>query len=591
MERDSDTIGNGACGGEPSPVRLVTSRSGFDEIAGEIGRSRSVALKVESHGNGDEGSGDPWHGEAGSLVLAVDGQAPWLVDLDKTGCDTGILGAAIGASLVIAHGAGTDLLWLAVKCGIRPKNVFCTRTASWLLTAGTHDGNSLEEVMDRHLGPRSSAAKPGADLGGLFLAGDLMSRARREVVHLHELRKMLSKNISKAGLKKVADLEMALIPVVVAMEEAGIAADAVRLRELRGEALKEMGAAARMLADLLKTPSLNPASPQRLQSALARAGIDVPDTEEATLLESNDGTIIPAVLAFRRADNIARQAESLLKSIRSDGRIHARFDAAGTDTGRFSCRSPNLQSVGRGPLRSCFVAAPGCCFVVADYSQIELRAVASIAGEPAMKAAFEAGDDLHSLTAAAILDKPPGEIGKEDRQVAKSANFGLIYGQGANGLVKYAARAFGVSLGVVEASRVINKFFACYPGIARWHAACWKAARNKAPEARSAIGRRRLILQNADGWSRFTTLVNAPVQGSCADGMKRAMVELARLLPSGARIVSTIHDEIIVECPADAAPEVARITRETLIEAMSSVVFGVRIDVGIAVGPDWGAAK
>ncbi len=573
----------------PSEPVLVNSRSAFDAIAGAIHASRSVAIALQVHGSGIEAG--PWRGGIRLLALSWPGECPRLLDLEQTGCDLGPVGAAIQSVRVTAHGGCDALLWLAVKCGIRPRNVFCTRTASRLLTAGTQGGDRLDDLLLRHLDIPAGEDHSASDWGGLFFTEGQIAHAAREAAFLHALQKVLARELGKAGLKQVAALEMELLPVVAGMEESGIAVNATRLKALASGARRQMEHSARALADALKLPSLNPSSPQRLQAALARAGIAVPDTEEATLLAANDGRIVPEILTYRGAEKTFQQAEGLLQSIQPDGRIHARFDPTGTDTGRFVCRSPNLQGIGRGPIRSCFVAAQGSRLVVADYSQIELRAVAAIADERSMKTALAAGDDLHKLTAAAILDKPVSAVNSADRQIAKSANFGLIYGQGANGLVKYAAKAFGVALSVQEASRIINKFFAAYPGIARWHAACWKLARSRAPEARTALGRRRLIADSADGWARFTALVNAPVQGGCADGMKQAMLDVARLLPEGARIVSTIHDELIIECPEAAAPETCEVVKAKMIEAMQALYPDVRIEVGIASGTDWGAAK
>jgi DNA polymerase I-like protein with 3'-5' exonuclease and polymerase domains len=226
--------------------------------------------------------------------------------------------------------------------------------------------------------------------------------------------------------------------------------------------------------------------------------------------------------------------------------------------------------------------------VIADYSQIELRVAASIAGEEKMIAAYERGEDLHVLTAAAILDKPAAEVDKEDRQIAKSANFGLLYGQGAKGLVSFASQSYGVNLTTPQALGIRTRFFSAYPALARWHADCSKLAAAKAPEVRTALGRRRLISSGADRWQRFTALINAPVQGGAADGLKRAMVDLARDLPPGARIVSTIHDELLLECEESLAANVAELVRHTMTSAMQKLFPAVPIHVDVSVAKNWG---
>src|SRR5262249_28548000 len=142
-----------------------------------------------------------------------------------------------------------------------------------------------------------------------------------------------------------------------------------------------------------------------------------------------------------------------------DGCIHTSFNPLGTDTGRFSSSDPNLQNVGRGALRSCFIPPPGCAFIVADYSQIELRAAAVIANEEKMLNAYKEGADLHTQTASLILNKRVDEVCKDDRQLAKAVNFGLLYGQRAKGLVTQAKSRYGVELTEIEATEFRNRFF------------------------------------------------------------------------------------------------------------------------------------
>ncbi len=579
----------------PRPDRGDTDRvtsnetPSVEEASARIHRVGTVALDVETFGAGSGDALHPWRGEVRLLTLAVPGHSPWSLDLSSFGGRIPPpIAEALQESLVVAHNARFDLLWLAVRFGVRPKMTFCTLTASRLLTAGTLDRNDLDDVLLRHLKIPPARDKSRSDWGGLFLTDDQLAYAHRDVAHLHALRTVLEKALQTAGLNDVAALEMDLIPIVTAMEEAGIAMDVPKLQRLRDEALRESHAAALSLAAFLQTPSLNPSSPKQLLAALHRLGVELKDTDESTLRASGDTVFVPSILDYRSREKFSQQAQSLLEALTPDGRIHARFDPTGTDTGRFSSHSPNLQNIARGPLRSCFCAPDGHSLLTADYNQIELRAAAFLADEEKMVAAYRSGQDLHRLTAAAILGKPQEAVDKEDRQIAKSANFGLLYGQGAQGLVTYAANSYGVSLTVPEALAIRTKFFAAYPGIARWHARCWKDAHARVPEARTLLQRRRLISAGADRWQRFTALVNTPVQGSCADGLKRAMVALPALLPAGARLVSTVHDELIVECPTAQAREAAVILRQVMTESMQSLLPGIPIAVDVTTGKNWG---
>jgi DNA polymerase-1 len=239
-------------------------------------------------------------------------------------------------------------------------------------------------------------------------------------------------------------------------------------------------------------------------------------------------------------------------------------------------------------LRACFVAPAGSKLVVADYSQIELRAAAAIAGETKMIEAYRRGEDLHRGTAAAVLGKAPDKVTKEDRQLAKAVNFGLLYGQSAPGLVKYAASSYGVTLSEAEAKAIRSRFFGTYVKLRQWHERSRRTADNGVGEVRTALGRRRLIPPSASEWGRFTALVNTPVQGGCADGMKRAIVLLATKLPPSAHIISTVHDEIIVETPESEAEEVLQLIKTVMVESMAALYPQVPIEVEAHVCANWG---
>lgn len=311
-------------------------------------------------------------------------------------------------------------------------------------------------------------------------------------------------------------------------------------------------------------------------------------------MQALDHPLANLILERRRLNGIARQANGLLKAICHDGRIHARFDPTGTDAGRFSSSKPNLQNINRGELRECFIAKPDHLLVCADYSQIELRVAAAIAGEQQMIDAFMRREDLHRQTAALILEKDPPLVNEEDRRLAKAVNFGLLYGQAAKGLKKYAKDAYNVVISDDEATRLRERFFSAYKGLANWHQACRNSAEDPAcTETRTRMGRRRLLqpVSKENFWSRFTCGLNSPVQGGAADGMKLAMVALANTLPDGAFIVSTIHDEVIIECPEILADKVKQLVETTLSAEMAKLYREVPIEATAAVGKTWAKAK
>ena len=572
-----------------SPVpRLLRGANALREIAGFVSEAGVVALDIETFGARKSDALDPWRGEIRLLSLCVEGHEPWLLDLQATGYDLGPLGPALADAEVIAHNAKFDALWLRVKCGVKLHRVFCTLTAARLLVAGTRPGNDLDRCLERYLGIAPGDDHSTSDWGGMFLTDDQLAYAGRDVRHLHALRGKLMDEISAAALDAVAQLEMQLLPVIVEMEAAGLAVDRAKLDAIRAAGVAESSARAAELRIALNEPALNVSSPQQLQAALQRAGVTVASTNEETLKESGDTRFVPLVLAYRGAEKQAQQAVALIESISKDGRIHGRFEPTGTATGRFSSREPNLQNIGRGPLRECFIAPEGSKLVVADYSQIELRAAAAIASETKMIEAYQRGEDLHRGTAAAVLGKPGEAVTKEDRQLAKAVNFGLLYGQSAPGLVKYAASSYGVALPEDAAKEIRAKFFRTYGQLRQWHGESHLQAEKGVREVRTVLGRRRLIPPEASAWERFTALVNTPVQGGCADGMKRALVQLASALPPSARIVSTVHDEIIVEAPESEGESVRQTVEAVMIEAMAALFPQVPVEVEASVCASWG---
>jgi DNA polymerase-1 len=293
------------------------------------------------------------------------------------------------------------------------------------------------------------------------------------------------------------------------------------------------------------------------------------------------------LLAYREAIKRAQQAEALLSHVEADGRIHARFEPTGTVTGRFSSKDPSLQNIARAELREAFTPRQGCRLIVADYSQVELRAAAAVAGESKMIDAYKSGADLHRLTAANVLGKAECDVTKEDRQLAKAVNFGLLYGQTARGLVRYAAAAYGVHLTEDQSRAIRSTFFRTYTRLRQWHGESHNRAENGATEVRTRTGRRRLIPDSADDWERFTALVNTPVQGGTADGMKRAIILVSQRLPQTARIVSTVHDELVVECPDDLAEECRVIVSDAMVDAMAKLYPEVPIEVEANICENW----
>jgi len=568
--------------------QIVTTPDRLPEIAALLEAESSLALDLETFGTRKSDALDPWRGDIRLLQLAGEHSSVFLLDLQSIGYNLGPLADLLASKLIIGHNIKFDALWLLVKCALRLPRVFCTLTAARLLAAGTKPGNNLDMCLERYLGFPPAPDQSTSDWGAMLLTDDQIAYAARDVAHLHQLKGALDHELEMTGLDGVADLEMRLLPAVIAMEQTGMAADADKLRAIESAARANAEAAAKDVRAVLDLPTLNLGSPKQLLPALTALGIPMASTNEESLQSCGDSEVVPKILAHRSFEKQAQQAASLLESLAPDGRIHGRFDPTGTATGRFSSKSPNLQNIGRGELRSCFIAPEGRSLVVADYSQVELRVAAALAGETRMIEAYRRGDDLHRLTASVVLGKPIDEVTKDDRQLSKAVNFGLLYGQNAKGLVRYAKTSYGVELTEDEARAIRQKFFATYGHLRQWHGLSHQQAEQGIDEVRTITGRRRLIPSTASAWERFTALVNTPVQGGSADGIKQALVDLTAQLPEGARIISTVHDEIIVECDEAQAEPVRDLLVSVMRETMQTLFPQVPIEVEARVCTNWG---
>ena len=562
-------------------------RADLDRIALDLTGASRIALDIETYGERKGDGLDPWKGDIRLLTLSRHGGTVWTIDLRATGYDLGPLKPILEESGIIAHNAKFDLLWLRVKCGLNAKRVHCTLTAARLLVAGTKPGNDLDKCLERYLGIQPAADHSRSDWASMLLTDDQLAYATRDVAYLHDLLGTMEYELEASGLDTVWALESNLLPCVVSMEATGMNLDRAKLESIAAEADRLAQKAADDLRVALGNPGINPASPSQILAALRGAGIKLESTAEEILKAADDGHLVPLVLAHREASKRAQQAESLVGHIQKDGRIHGRFEPLGTATGRFSSKEPNLQNIGRGEMREAFTAPEGRCLIVADYSQIELRAAAAIAGETRMIDAYNAGADLHKLTAATVLGKPEDEVTKSDRQLAKAVNFGLLYGQSAPGLVKYAASSYGVALDEDQATDIRQAFFRTYSRLRQWHGRSHNQAEAGVTEVRTRTGRRRLVPEKASEWERFTALVNTPVQGGTADGMKHALILINDRLPESARIVSTVHDEVVVECPEESADQCREIITTAMVEAMAALFPEVPVEVEANICTTW----
>jgi DNA polymerase-1 len=487
-------------------------------------------------------------------------------------------------------------------------STFDTHVAAYLIDPESPNG--LKELARRELGitlsPFEDSLPKGRGPQATFEEIDVerattFAAADPEVALA--LRSRYEPRLAAEGLDKLMrDVEMPLARVLAAMEMRGVLVHLPTLEALgkdveqqmrdldaeckrvvgRDFALRSRDQLETILFDELKLPVVK-RTPKGGRST------------DADVLEAlADKHELPrAILAYRELDKLkGTYIDALPRYVHPDtGRIHTRFDQAVAATGRLSSSDPNLQNIpirtelGRS-IRAAFVAPPGHVILSADYSQIELRILAHLSDDPELIDAFSTGVDVHTRTAALVFGKAEAQVSSDERRAAKTINFGVIYGMGDS--------ALGKQLGVPreQAARFIAAYFERYAGVARFMEKTVEAAR-QGEAVRTLLGRRRFLpnLHSANRGLRFEAervARNTPIQGTAADVLKLAMVKLGpEDAAPGARMVLTVHDELVFEVPEARAKAAGEQIRELMAGAMKLAVPLV-VDVGI--GESWAKA-
>ncbi|MCK4507130.1 MAG: DNA polymerase I [Desulfuromonadales bacterium] len=396
------------------------------------------------------------------------------------------------------------------------------------------------------------------------------------------------------------DVEMALLPVLIEMEQVGIRIDADFLGGLSSELAKKLAVLETQIHEVAGS-SFNIGSPKQLGEVLfERLGLPKgkktktgwsTDVEVLNkLAEEHD--IAAKILEYRSLAKLkGTYTDALPRLIHPEtGRIHSSFNQAVTATGRLSSSDPNLQNIpirseeGRR-IREGFIPSDGCLLLAADYSQVELRVLAHMADEPALKEAFARGEDIHRRTASEVLGLFPEMVTDDQRRQAKAINFGVIYGMSAFGLAKQ------LDISRREAQTFIDTYFERYPGIRTFMDSCIAEAREKM-YVTTMLGRRCAIpeINSKNGAVRGyaeRNAINYPVQGSAADIIKVAMIHIARRLADEGlktRMLLQVHDELVFDVPQAELERVTVLVRE---EMEGAVEISVPLLVEIGSGRNW----
>lgn len=395
------------------------------------------------------------------------------------------------------------------------------------------------------------------------------------------------------------DIDLPLVPVLEAMEAAGVRLDPEPLRQLSLDLEKRALACQEQVFELAGC-RFNLNSPQQLADVLfgklalpapaKRGKTKTPSTAIDVLETLTEHAVIPPILEYRQLSKLkSTYVDALPPLIRPEtGRLHTTFVIAGSATGRLASINPNLQNIpirseiGR-QIRAAFVADPGHVLLSADYSQIELRLLAHFSQDPLLLQAFRGDTDIHRLTAAEVFGVPPLLVTDEHRRRAKAVNFGIVYGLSAFGL----ARQLGIPQ--KEAAGFIRRYFERYLGVKTYIERSLAQARQEG-RVRTLFGRVRPI-PNLDsrnpGLRGFAerTAINTPLQGTAADLIKLAMIHLQpQLATHGARLLVQVHDELVLEVPERQAEALAAAVRAAM-EGVATLAVPLRVEVG--TGPNW----
>jgi DNA polymerase I len=427
--------------------------------------------------------------------------------------------------------------------------------------------HKLKDVVGRELALELDKDHQKADWGGQ-LTDEMLNYAANDTKVLLPLAEALASRAKEAKLELTADIERRALPAIAWMANAGLPFDRKGWTEHLKGLEKEKILLTKELDELVPNApdgkARNWNSHLQVKEAFGLSGVELPNIQEKTLSRI-DHPLAKILLKYKKVSTmLSNYGPKLLEFVSEDGRIRADWHQIGAGTGRMSCSKPALQQL--TPEVKKYVRVPdGRLLVKADYSQIELRIAAKVSGDERMLAAYQKGEDIHLLTAKSLASMG---VGKEDRKLAKAVNFGLLYGQGAAGFKEFARDKYETDITLEEAALYKRRFFETYPGLKAWHEQERQRMKHRETETRTLAGRRRV------GVERFTEWVNAPVQGTGADGLKLALALLweRRAECPGAVPVACVHDEIVVECDED--EKVTAWLEKAMIDGMDEVLNG-----------------
>ena len=520
------------------------------------------------------------------------------------------------AVLKIGQNAKYDLNVLA-RYGIEAGPIDDTMVISFCLDAGRSQGgvggHGMDELAESHLGHTCISFKDVCGTGKKAISfaevplDKATAYAAEDADVTWRLHRVLKPRLSDESVTRVYErVDRPLIPVVAQMERHGIKVDRERLAGLSAEFAEQVGVLEKEIHDLAGE-TFTIGSPKQLGEILfdkmglkggkkGKSGQYSTDQSVLEGLAEEGAEIASKVLDWRQLTKLrSTYTEALQAAINPDtGRVHTSYSLVGAQTGRLSSTEPNLQNIpvrteiGR-QIRDCFVAEPGNVILSSDYSQIELRLAAQMADVPALKEAFAKGEDIHARTAQEMF----GTVDRDTRARAKTINFAILYGISRWGL----ATRLGVSSD--EAQEMIDRYFERFPGIQRYIHETLETVRERG-YSETMFGRKCWFprinsKKQAERAGSERAAINAPLQGTSADIIKRAMVRMMPALEKAklghVRMLLQVHDELVFELPEKDVSKASKIIEKVMVEALQPA-FKLDVPLGVEVGSgaSWGSA-
>ncbi|WP_193224627.1 DNA polymerase [Bacillus sp. B1-b2] len=486
------------------------------------------------------------------------------------------------AILKVVHNAGFDITWLRTK-GFEVCSYMDTMVMSQIFHNHVKTDNSLRGMVSKYL--KVELDKSLQD--SVNWQGDITEEHKNYALSdarvTWELYHFLSEELRGLHLDCVLRREMAAIDAIIELNMTGIRFDYNDWEKELQKMIEESEQLQENVRGLLEAPNLNLQAPAQIIAALRNKGIEIEGTSDEVLAKyEEDFEVIKPIRRYKKLKKqVNAYGEKLKQAISEDGRLRGNWRLIGTDTSRMTCKQPNLQGM-PGKAKPYFRSAEGHTFIVADYSNIELRILAEITKDPELTKAFQHNEDLHEKTARVVLDKQLGEVvTSEERKIGKVVNFGLVYGMTKWGLQKKIQAATGLPISLKEAETFRNRYFELYRGVLFYQDRMLKSSFIQTLGGRYWSDDHHMLPKGAI--ARF----NYPIQATGTEGLKEALALLLQDRKRGWKLVAAVHDEIVLEVPDSDTEEASLFLKKVMVAGMSKLVKQIPIEVEINCGKYW----